>query len=114
MANQNIVSPQAADLILSLRDGDVALLYLYLCRNPSSDREKVSRDLFLPKQRLNEAYERLEMLGMISTPAECPSDDSPAVSVPVASNVSEKAEVPEYTADSSTASPASFSASQYP
>ena len=94
----NIVSPQAADLILSLRDGDVALLYLYLCRRPFSDREKISRDLFLPKQRLNEAYERLEMLGLIPSDPELPSDVSQPAD-PAAQDLTEKRDPPEYSAE---------------
>ena len=59
LSEQNLITPEAADLLISKRDGHMTLLYLYLCRTGCTDREKASRDLFLPPSTLNEAYERL-------------------------------------------------------
>ncbi len=73
---QNLISPQAADLLLSLRDGDAALLYLYLCRHGMRDRAIISKDLFLPMKSLENAFDRLEMLGLVSGTPESPSDES--------------------------------------
>ena len=64
------ISPQAADLLIAAHDGDMALLYLYLCRNGCRNRDKAGLDLFMPKQRLNEAYERLEMCSLLPLPEE--------------------------------------------
>ncbi len=61
----NLISPRAADLLIDLRDGDACLLYLYLCRRQTEDQEQIIRELFLPRQRLSEALERLEMLGLL-------------------------------------------------
>lgn len=63
--SDNIISPQAADLLISLRDGDAALLYLYFCRHGFRAPERASKDLFMPRQRLQEACERLEMQGLL-------------------------------------------------
>ena len=65
LSEQNLITPEAADLLISKRDGHMTLLYLYLCRTGCTDREKASRDLFLPPSTLNEAYERLEMIGLL-------------------------------------------------
>ena len=62
---KKLITSRAADLIIGLRDGDAALLYLYLCRRGMNDREQIALDLYLPKQRLTEAFERLEMLGLL-------------------------------------------------
>ena len=67
--SEKIITAAAADLLISLRDGDMTLLYLYLCRTGCTDREKAGVDLFMPRQRLNEAFERLEMCGLLP-PAE--------------------------------------------
>lgn len=63
--SEKMITAAAADLLISLRDGDMTLLYLYLCRTGCTDREKAGVDLFMPRQRLNEAYERLEMCGLL-------------------------------------------------
>ncbi|MCR5089402.1 MAG: DnaD domain protein [Oscillospiraceae bacterium] len=68
--NNCIVSPRAADILIARQDGDMALLYLYLCRTGCHDRERAGRELFLPRQRLNEAYERLEMCGLLPPAAQ--------------------------------------------
>ena len=96
---KNLISPKAAELILSLRDGDVALLYLYLCCHPTNDRDKISRDLFLPKQRLSEACERLEMLGLLSSDALSPEAPVPAVTPPAPPVMPEQPDLPPYTAE---------------
>ena len=101
---KKLISARAADLIIGLRDGDAALLYLYLCRRGMGDREQIARDLYLPKQRLSEAMERLEMLGLLpldptipEAPAEVPipSGTSAAVARPV---FVDRPDLPDYTA----------------
>lgn len=63
--SEKLISVRAADLLIARRDGDMTLLYLYLCRTGCTDREKAQIDLFMPRQRLNEAFERLEMCGLL-------------------------------------------------
>ena len=99
--HQNLISPQAADKLLSLRDGDAALLYLYLCRHGTKDREKISRDLFMPMKALGNAFERLEMLGLLSdsesTPSHLPASD-PALPPASVGIIGDNGDLPEYTA----------------
>ncbi len=92
---QNLISVRAAEMLLNMRDGDAALLYLYLSRYPERDREAVSRDLLLPKQRLNEAFERLEMVGLLPLSAAAETVSAPRNDAkPV---IPEASELPEYT-----------------
>ena len=74
---KKLISLRAADLIIGLRDGDAALLYLYLCRHGMEERDHIARELYLPKQRLSEAMERLEMLGLLplTQPVPAPEED---------------------------------------
>ena len=98
---KKMISPRAADLIIGLRDGDAALLYLYLCRRGMEDRDRIARELYLPKQRLSEAMERLEMLGLlplaepVPVSAESASTESPAK----ATFLPERPDLPDYTAE---------------
>ena len=57
----NIITPQAADLLIRLHDGNMTLLYLYLCRTACKDRAQAARDLNFTTHQFSEAYERLEM-----------------------------------------------------
>ena len=93
---KKLITSRAADLIIGLRDGDAALLYLYLCRRGMNDREQIALDLYLPKQRLTEAFERLEMLGLLplTEPVSDQKKDFPNTS---ALPSSEQYDLPEYT-----------------
>ena len=101
---KKLISARAADLIIGLRDGDAALLYLYLCRRGMGDRDQIARDLYLPKQRLSEALERLEMLGLLpldpSAPATSADAFSPSVpeAQPASPVIPDAPELPEYSA----------------
>ncbi|MBQ5441939.1 MAG: hypothetical protein IIT47_00040, partial [Oscillospiraceae bacterium] len=75
--SEKLITLAAADLLISHRDGDMTLLYLYLCRTGCTDREKAGVDLFMPRQRLNEAFERLEMCGLLPLSAEVPRSGLP-------------------------------------
>ncbi len=48
--SEKLITLAAADLLISHRDGDMTLLYLYLCRTGCTDREKAGVDLFMPRQ----------------------------------------------------------------
>lgn len=91
---QNIINARAAEMLLNMRDGDAALLYLYLSRYPDRSRDAVSRDLLLPKQRLNEAFERLEMVGLL--PLSATAEDFSAVRSESRPATIETPELPEY------------------
>ena len=99
---KRLISPRAADLIIGLRDGDAALLYLYLCRRGMEDRDHIAHELYLPKQRLSEAIERLEMLGLLPLTEQTPvSADNTASPAPAgdASSLPERPDLPDYTAE---------------
>ena len=102
LSEKNLISPRAADLIIGLRDGDAALLYLYLCRRGMEDRDHIARELYLPKQRLSEAIERLEMLGLLpltdTLPVAAESASSP-VPAGEAPSLPERPDLPDYTAE---------------
>ena len=99
---KRLISPRAADLIIGLRDGDAALLYLYLCRRGMEDRDHIAHELYLPKQRLSEAIERLEMLGLLPLTEQTPvSADNTASPAPAgdAPSLPERPDLPDYTAE---------------
>ena len=99
---KKLISPRAADLIIGLRDGDAALLYLYLCRRGMEDRDRIARELYLPKQRLSEAMERLEMLGLLPLAESVPVSPENAVSPEPpakAPSLPGRPDLPDYTAE---------------
>ena len=99
---KKLISPRAADLIIGLRDGDAALLYLYLCRRGMEDRDRIARELYLPKQRLSEAMERLEMLGLLPLAESVPVSPESAVSPEPpakAPSLPGRPDLPDYTAE---------------
>ena len=99
---KKMISPRAADLIIGLRDGDAALLYLYLCRRGMEDRDRIARELYLPKQRLSEAMERLEMLGLLPLAESVPVSPENAVSPEPpakAPSLPGRPDLPDYTAE---------------
>ena len=99
---KKLISPRAADLIIGLRDGDAALLYLYLCRRGVEDRDRIARELYLPKQRLSEAMERLEMLGLLPLAQSVPVSPESAVSPEPpakAPSLPGRPDLPDYTAE---------------
>ncbi len=73
----NLITPLAADLLISLRDGDAALLYLYFCRHGFDKPERARTELVMPEERFRYACERLEMKGLLPQPE---NRDSSAVS----------------------------------
>ena len=99
---KKLISPRAADLIIGLRDGDAALLYLYLCRRGMEDRDRIARELYLPKQRLSEAMERLEMLGLLPLAEPLPVSPESSVSPEPpakAPSLPGRPDLPDYTAE---------------
>ena len=64
--SDNLISPGAADLLIALRDGNAALLYLYFSRYGFHDRERARRELYMTRQQFQEACERLEMQGLLT------------------------------------------------
>ena len=102
--SDNLISPKAADLLISLRDGDAALLYLYFCRHGFRDPERAGRELFMPRQRLQEACERLEMQGLLAQAgneesSQVPDSSAERYRAPVAPAASsQSSDLPPYSA----------------
>ena len=66
------------------------------------DRDHIAHELYLPKQRLSEAIERLEMLGLLPLTEQTPvSADNTASPAPAgdAPSLPERPDLPDYTAE---------------
>lgn len=77
-----------ADKLISAHDGDVALLYIWLCRNGEFSADRAARDLCKTSREIESAFEKLSRLELAS-PAP--------VSVKKLPEPEEK--LPEYTAN---------------
>ena len=62
---ENLISPQAADKLLSAHDGDLALLYLYICRSGCRDLEKAADKLCRTLKEMETAEEKLRRMGLL-------------------------------------------------
>lgn len=85
---KNLIPSGAADRLIAAHDGDVALLYIWLCRNGVFDSSRAARELCRTSAEINSAYEklcRMELSG--AQPAQTHSKLPPAE------------ELPEYTAE---------------
>ena len=94
MADQSLSLPlSAADALLGAHDGDVALLYIYLCRRGRLDPEQAARELCRTRQEIDAAEEKLRRLDLSSAGAatQPPAADKP---LPPADD-----RLPEYTAE---------------
>lgn len=90
-APSNSISEQDIDALIAAHDGDVALLYLYLCRR-SFDAESAARTLCRTGSDIASAAEKLRRLGLFpAAPAQARAPASKPVPPPE--------ELPEYTAD---------------
>ncbi len=76
-----------ADKLISAHDGDVALLYIWLCRNGGFDADNAARDLCKTSHEIECAYEKLSRLKLSSEP------------VKVKTPLTAESEVPEYKAE---------------
>ena len=92
LAGDKFISSAAADRLLAAHDGDVALLYLYLCRHGRFDAEDAARLLCRTRREIDAAWEKLRRLGLAEGEA-VPAAPGPApVKLPPAD------ELPEYKA----------------
>ena len=62
---ENLISEQAADKLIAAHDGDVALLYLYVCRSGCRDKEQAARDLCRTLREVEAAEEKLQRMGLL-------------------------------------------------
>lgn len=83
---KNLIPSDAADRLIAAHDGDVALLYIWLCRNGSFDAPRAARELCRTSSEINSAYEKLCRM-------ELPGAQQVQSKLPPAE------ELPEYTAE---------------
>ena len=95
--SDNLISPRAADQLISMRDGEATLLYLYFCRNGFHDPERARKELYMTRQRFQEACERLEMQGLLTRIGA--GEISPAVDVPAEKQPPVAADIPGQNGD---------------
>ena len=56
---QNLIPVQTADKLIAAHDGNVALLYIWLCRCGQFNADRAARELCLTLSEVNGAYEKL-------------------------------------------------------
>lgn len=54
-----------ADALIAAHDGDVALLYIYLCRRGGDDLEQAARELCRTMGEISAAWEKLQRMGLL-------------------------------------------------
>lgn len=86
---QNLIPVSHADRLIAAHDGDVALLYVWLCRNGSFDADRAARELCRTSREISSAYEKLCRMELFAEPV---SPAAPAKPEPLE-------QVPEYTAE---------------
>ena len=70
--SQNLISPQAADKLLAAHDGDLALLYLHICRSGSLDMDKAAVALCRTMREIEAAEEKLRRMGLLDIDPPAP------------------------------------------
>lgn len=85
--SHNLIPAAAADKLISAHDGDVALLYVWLCRNGRFDPDKAAAELCRTLSEIDSAYEKLCRMDILSAGEQKPQKVMPAE------------ELPDYTAD---------------
>ncbi len=90
-AEQNLIPYSTADKLIAAHDGDVALLYIWLCRRGSFDAEAAARELCRTGAEIKNAYEKLCRMSLARPDAPVQAQTEPKL--PPAE------ELPEYTAE---------------
>lgn len=88
-AEQNLIPRLAADKLIAAHDGDVALLYIWLCRQGSFDAEAAARELCRTGAEIKNAYEKLCRMSLAQP-------DAPEATEP---KLPPAEELPEYTSE---------------
>lgn len=72
---QNLISSQAADKLIAAHDGDLTLLYLYICRTGSLDLDKAACALCRTMREIEAAEEKLHRMGLLDEQAPAPRQE---------------------------------------
>ena len=67
----NLISPAAADRLISAHDGDLALLYIFMQRTGSRDLERAAVELCRTMREIEAAYEKLMRMGLVEEGQSC-------------------------------------------
>ena len=94
----NFISAAAVDRLLAAHDGDVALLWLWLCRHGKPDLESAARDLCRTRAEMEAAWEKLRRMELSESAESLPQPVSAAAAAPAAEQKFPPRETPEYTA----------------
>lgn len=92
-AAQNLIPPDAADILLRAHDGDMALLYIYALKHGQISPELAARDLCMTVAQVSAAEEKLRLQGILPGAVQQTSSDAPI------KNLVPEDEMPEYSAD---------------
>ena len=79
-----------AEALIAAHDGDVALLYIYLCRRGGEDLEQAARELCRTMGEINAAWEKLQRMGLL------PGEQGPQGKAEQAARPAPAEELPEY------------------
>lgn len=85
---QNSIPDSVARELIAAHDGDVALLYVWLCRHGELDADAAARALCRTESEIKNAYEKLSRMNIFTPPKQ---DEPPRIPEPAE-------ELPEYTA----------------
>ena len=85
--SHNLIPTVAADRLIAAHDGDVALLYIFICRSGGFDPDKAAKALCRTLSEINAAYEKLCRMDILSAEA------------PQVTKVLPVEELPDYTAE---------------
>ena len=91
----NLISPTAADKLISAHDGDLALLYLFMLSRGSRDLEQAAGELCRTLGEMQAAYEKLSRMGLVTEGERC---ELPRTA-PARKLLPADDELPEYTAE---------------
>lgn len=80
--SHNLIPAAAADRLIAAHDGDVALLYVWLCKNGRFDADKAASDLCRTLAEIDSSYEKLCRMDVLSaetskTPKTLPAEELP-------------------------------------
>ena len=94
----NFISAAAVDRLLAAHDGDVALLWLWLCRHGKPDLEGAARDLCRTRAEMEAAHEKLRRMELAGEAEGLPVPGSAGAAAAPAEQRFPPRETPEYTA----------------
>lgn len=80
--SHNLIPTAAADRLIAAHDGDVALLYIFICRSGGFDADRAASALCRTLSEINAAYEKLCRMDILTAEAPLPSKSLPAEELP--------------------------------